>query len=194
MRAVRALGRHARRAGREMSMADNSETVSKKRKRGRPKVFEPELLSIARIVAPDARSERTLRNTAWAQIAVHLLVADGRPKSPDQLGFDASFIMSDTVFKKTILTELGRLCIDQGDEVALVAAKVICEKRMRARDAVARIRKLRGTSQEASCGSLAGRLVKTINDYLAEHPEATWGHVQVALAYASRLVEESADS
>ncbi|HUT91206.1 MAG TPA: hypothetical protein VMY37_17025 [Thermoguttaceae bacterium] len=177
-------------------MSNNSETVSKKAKRGRPKVFEPRELSIARMAAPDAKSERTIRNAAWAQIGLRLfLTGDSQPKNPQELGFDGSFIfdVKTDIFKKTILAELGRLCVDRGEDVALEVAKVICEKRIRARDAVARIRKLRGTTKGEHCGSLSGRLVKTINDYLAEHPEATLGHVRVAIASVSEQVEKSAE-
>ena len=177
-------------------MSNNSETVSKKAKRGRPKVFEPGELSIARMAAPDAKSERTVRNAAWAQIGLRLfLTGDSQPKNPQELGFDGSFIfdVKTDIFKKTILTELGRLCVAQGEDVALEVAKVICNKRMRARDAVARIRQLRGTSHGGGCLSLTDRLVKTVNDYLAEHPETTWAQVRGALANASDLIDESAN-
>ena len=173
-------------------MPDNLETVSKKTKRGRPKAFGPELLSLARMVAPDARSERTLRNTAWAQLAVGLLVGQGgQPKTAEELGFDLSFIFDAHVYKKTILTELGMLFADQGDDAAMRAMKVVCENRMRARDAVAWIRRLRGEAKQPDAGSLMRRLVKTINDYLREHPEATWTDVQTSLGIVSAVVRES---
>lgn len=133
----------------------------------------------------------------WAQIGLGMLLDESSaPKTGKQLGFDPSFVfdLKTNILKRTILTELGRLRDEQGDAVAMQAAKVVCENRMRARAAVAWIRRLRGKANQPNAGSLITRLAKTINDYLAEHPEATWDDVQRSLVLMSAVVRESANS
>jgi hypothetical protein len=110
------------------------------------------------------RTDRTKMNEYYCRIAEDVL---GHGSS-DEFSFIISFVdFEAAVFKKTILTELGRL---ENPAKIRNMARYICENELTTKEAVAYIRQLRVGSQPAGNASdLAIVLVKAIKDYRFKH-------------------------
>jgi hypothetical protein len=64
---------------------------------------------------------------------------------------------------------------------------------MGARQAVALIRRLRGIERVASALTLTVRLAKTIDNYLDEYPDTTWGQARAAVLNVLDIIPERDD-
>jgi hypothetical protein len=85
----------------------------------------------------------------------------------------------------TILAELGR--IKSAVSLRAVAAR-ICQLQPPARRAIALIRHWR--TGKAKPKSLASELIRTINEYLAQHPGAKWESISAAVQLAHDVVKD----
>jgi len=65
--------------------------------------------------------------------------------------------------KTTILAELGRLVVRSGDEIALKAARVICDNKMGTARALSFLRRFRKTKSDKLL-SVLNRIIRLIND------------------------------
>lgn len=113
--------------------------------------------------------------------AFHWLVDPDRP------------LLVGTVYKRSILAELGRL--NDHEEVRAVAQR-ICEIKPRSRDAIAMIRRARlGREAPATTGALTQELLRAVNAYRVRHPSAPLGQirreVQAVLTKVDRAIERA---
>jgi hypothetical protein len=69
--------------------------------------------------------------------------------------------------KSTILAELGRF---RDPDVIRGYARIICDQKMRTREAVARLRDLRTEPKTGSISGLSDELINHVNDYCLRHP------------------------
>jgi hypothetical protein len=89
--------------------------------------------------------------------------------------------------KSTIVAELGRL----GDPDAIRRnAHIICDQKMRTREAITRLRQLRVQPQAGSISGLCDELVAHLDDYWLRHPEFTINQFLDAVRYLRVIVED----
>jgi ATP-dependent helicase YprA (DUF1998 family) len=79
----------------------------------------------------------------------------------------------------TILAELGRI---EDDADLLAVARVVCDAKPKARNAVRMVREWRLGRPAQPRRDLADELADTIDGYLARHPETPWAFVKESLA------------
>jgi hypothetical protein len=92
--------------------------------------------------------------------------------------------------RHAMLAELGRF-VDAKEMRA--AARLICQAKPRARDAMVMLRRWRtGKEAPGDAGGLRDALLRCIQEYLRQHPSVTWPMVRDALANAAAAVEEAA--
>jgi hypothetical protein len=145
-----------------------SATVSENRLRGRPQVFDA--ATLARLRAEMRRdnadiSDRTVQNRLYQYTAQGLL--EGQDWA--RWLIDPKGIMQGkrSAYRRTILQELGRIR-NAADLVA--TAKLICNLKPTARDAVRMIRRARrGHKPQGTADHLAARLMALVQDYCAHH-------------------------
>ncbi|MEX0718432.1 MAG: hypothetical protein WD066_17695 [Planctomycetaceae bacterium] len=96
----------------------NSETVSEKRERGRPRLLAPADLALLRYLSPDATTVRTLHNVHYRQRGLSAVMAfiEHHPELEPRLRvlFDAHATEHNIGsqrkrWKPTVLAELGRI-------------------------------------------------------------------------------------
>lgn len=164
------------------------EDSSEKRKRGRPRLYDP--LILRRGLLSDARTERG-RIEFW-----HCTHAWGIIKSvweSDPAGNAwAEFYMDKNrtyIFHQAILSALGRI----EDEASILEwAKVIAERRLSTRSAVAAIRRARlGRKDEPDFLSLVRSIRIALEAYVDTHPSTSLDIVVRALRRLADAIESA---
>ena len=152
------------------------ETVSEKPKRGRPPVYLPEHLALARFVTPDVKTTRGLQNTMRRQRAL-ALVMDAGKDDPALLWLmdPAACARGEARWQPLILAELGRIDTDAD---LLAMARHVADLRPTAKVAVALIRRWRlqasgQVPRPASCLDLTNEIINVANAYIDRHPDVT---------------------
>jgi hypothetical protein len=165
-----------------------SEAASKKPKRGRPKLVPDEARYLVKMMAGQARSERSLQNYYFSARAMNVL------RGAELLG-PGSWLMDEEELEAlgdkgkvrwTMFAELGRI----QDEATLVAlGSRLNELRPRTtKDAICIVRRFRrGTESEGSVSDLVLELARRVDDYHARHP----GMTQQQLIFAGRKLLEA---
>lgn len=170
-----------------MSEIGIPEAASKK-KRGRPKAWGEVVMAISQSCVPNVRTRRHLQNVSYREFAIGCLVddpqfawlCDGRKMQSGEPG----------AWQPGILAELGRF-LDK--ETIKAYATRICELQPKTKDAIVMLRRARtGKSPEASCLALTAAIERTINRYIAAHPDTTWRQVLTALENVRDEIEEAA--
>jgi len=157
-----------------------SEESSEKRKRGRPPRLET---TIARQVgegASPAAGPRARVNRGFAIQAMCVLQED----EAGQYGWlfeTAAMTRGDPhSFRPSILAELGRI---DDEELLKECARIICDQKPTARDAIIRIRRLRRRSPpRGDAEQLQSELRRVLNEYLVRFPETPQSALQEAVA------------
>lgn len=149
-----------------------SESASKKRKRGRPKVMSPEMQKLTDFLSPDVRTQRGKQNVYYRNLASSILYEDKRFSwLADGDKMEAGIIGS---WKPGILSELGRI-IDL-DDMKAVALR-LCELKPKTKEAIAMIRGFRlGRTTKPDYMKLLIHLENSYNAYVRLHPDtpAEW--------------------
>lgn len=150
------------------------ETVSKKPKRGRPRLIPADAQAALQMVAGEAKSERSRQNCFYALRAIQVLGEDPRFK---WLADRAR--AHENAWRPTILAELGRIW---DEETLRDAAAMICAHKPSTRQAAAFIRRVRGVRRQPASGTLLKRLLDTVGRFVDEYPETSWHDVQESIA------------
>lgn len=176
-------------------MTDFSEAASKKR--GRPPVIDKEWLPEMSRAHPHLKTERGLRNKDLAYHTIHHVLGltptnavtpnDGLPERHRWLvDWEAD------VIRWSILTELGRLALEQGNEAAIDVADWICERKPSVKEGTAIVRRLRlcrlEKVQRPSREKLIDRLAAAIALYRAEYPDLSYTEMLEVLHAVYRAV------
>ncbi len=180
------------RAIKEMPVTEKSETISKK-KRGRPRLLDPDHLAQYRDLMGNELSERTLQNRHFVSRASSALGLGETPAdhpyryliSPD--GVDS--IGKKTV-RFTILTELGRMA--DLEDMRYVADH-ICASRLPTAAAVALIRRVRlgdapPPAPDVPPDRLVDAILAAINTHLHRYP-----HDRIVVGAALREALETVE-
>ena len=142
-----------------------SETVSEKKKRGRPKIvpdWETDLVKNMH----DGDTVRSDQNNYYLLEAMNALDFD--PEFAWLLPAHAEIKAGRATIRKTIMYELGRL---QDAEVIRAVASRVCELKQKSKDAVAMIRRFRlGRGAKPDFIDLYMHIVNALDDYLIGHP------------------------
>ena len=105
---------------------------------------------------------------------VELIYPDLREKRLSAEPADPIFLflwdLKNAKMKTTILAELGRLTVRAGDDVALKAARVICENKMNTTQALAYLRRFRKTKTAQSWAVLT-KILRLIDNSLLDEKE-----------------------
>ena len=170
-----------------------SEDSSAKPARGRPRLVPPGLERIYR----DGRAGLTPRTVASRHYEIRAFAVLGLGDLDAQDPDPTYLWLCDprrqhppgVVYRKSILTELGRIPDDE--DLRAVALRV-CELKPKARAAIAMIRRWRRGEPEPRPGQLAGELIRTVNDHLARYPSATWREIRGAVGELFMAVDARA--
>ena len=101
---------------------------------------------------------------------IRLIYPDGAASEPLDPIFLFLWDIKNEKMKTTILAELGRLTVRAGDDIALQAARVICEHKMNTARALAFLRRFRKAKTAASW-SVLQKILRLINDSLLSADE-----------------------
>jgi hypothetical protein len=152
-----------------------TEKFSEKPQRGRPRVLEKDVEEALRrgVGFYKYATRRSNLNEFYMWKAFKALWSDNPEGMAAGKAAFAWFGDPDTegrLKRSTILTELGRL----GDPEAMRRnARIICDQKMRTREAVVRLRQSRAKPQTGSITGLCDELIAHLNDYWLRHPEFT---------------------
>jgi hypothetical protein len=176
------------------SATSNKETVSEKKRRGRPPMFNPEFDAAIRGVWSDRiTTKRSLRNKQYMARGTRAIRFYDEPNERYRW-----FAGDGTRPRQAIFVELGRIAIRYGDATAVAMADklvqhVIEGKLSTTREAAAWLRRARlsatGRSPEASAEALERLITTTIITWVSEHPDATPEMVRQALCGTYSLPE-----
>lgn len=120
-----------------------------------------------------------------------LIISDIMERYPDDPRRE--WLVNEETARWSVLTELGRLREQRGDEAFWEAVEWVLENRPRVKDAVATLRGYRtGKSPPSGEAGLHREMVKFVNAYLVRHPGTSWLQVEEALRLTLRAVEERA--
>ena len=183
--------------------------AASKKKRGRP-AFRRDMADIVvKPAYPHIKSDRHRQNILFENDAVrelklldfHEAVTSGEEPSGDasvgaRFAWLADYLAAERgkrgAIKHTILTELGRLLESHGSKMMRAVAHRICEIKPSGKEGAAIVRRLRlNKSPTASAANLSDILCKTIDDYLAVHPDLTNEDVHIAIIQTWDLVKRS---
>jgi hypothetical protein len=162
---------------------DKSENISKKLKRGRPRLSDylPEI---------NALTVRGRQNYHYMVRAMRVL---GNGDDPRFFWLcDANAVNAGKAgVKFVILSELGRVR-DDGELVEL--AELICELKPTTKKAMSIIKEVRGAKRKGpSALDLANEVITTMNGYTTRHPNVTKDQQLDALETVVQIVNKSAD-
>jgi hypothetical protein len=144
----------------------NAEIVSEKRKRGRPKRFDLDVMRVNRALYPEIKTGRGLQNKLYLGHAMQVL-GRGERKAYRWLLWHCQ--EGAEPFRSTLLCELGRF---NDDRSLRKAARWLCEFKPTAAAGVRILRQWRlGRSAPASAEKLLRRLSATIDDWLLSRPD-----------------------
>jgi len=174
-----------------------SENVSEKPRRGRPQ--DPDYHGNARRasegsgVYSDIMTERGKQNRDNALLAIALLNAHPNPEAIRWLFDGPAHAAGTKKMRFSILTELGRIYRQNGDDKQIFDLATLLSKRQpKARDAVTMLRGFRvGDRRPASVIDLTKRICGAIDTYLATHPGTTKQQVLAAMEAATDAVTET---
>lgn len=164
-------------AGDDEARARVSENPSEKR-RGRPPVI-PDSVTKGPLAAllGDGKSHRSKVNRWYAFHAQSVLFGHE----------EFRWVCSDESYRLSMLIELGRL----GDEdVIREAARALCARQPKAREATAWLRGLRGHEPRPSAFKLTQIILRTVLSYAREHPGLAPTQVLESLRHAFDLWEQ----
>ena len=164
------------------------ETGSEKRRRGRPKtvglvVQRCKLDGDPFVDDVEVTTDRTRQNRVYHQIALVALGAGDDPRFDWLTGTAGDGYRG---MQRTLLAELGRLRDD--DRIREVALE-LCQHRPTRREAIAYIRRVRGVRKEPTGEALAHRLLRTINEFIADYPDTTWQYIQEQIELVDFVVK-----
>jgi len=163
------------------------ETGSEKRRRGRPKtiglvVERCKLHGDPFVDDVEVTTDRGRQNRVYHQVALVALGAGDDPRfewlvgtAPDWRGM-----------KRGILSELGRLL---EEELIREVALELCQRKPTRREAIAYIRRVRGVRKEPTGEALAHRLLRTINEFIADYPDTTWQYIEEQIELVDFVVK-----
>lgn len=166
-----------------------SEDSSKKSERGRPRTdavmdeMVKEVLAEGKMKTRRGAVEYILGCSTFSMI-VDAWKADptGTPWAEFYLGKDGKGLQHES-----IMAALGRI---EDEAVRMQTARIIAERKMSTRAAVAAIRRMRlNREDKPNLHTLFDSLVSTVNAYLAAHPAATGGLVVLALRELADAIE-----
>jgi len=151
-------------------------------KRGRPYLFFTDANDKREWIRdnPDARTDRTLVNRVYRDMALSVLGDGYKPEFTWLADVKAGR------FKNTILAELGR--VDDDHELRDLALE-LCQRKLKTAAVVALIRSRRGAQKPATLNSITRCLQGSINRWRAANPSGTWAQVREALQILSVAVE-----
>jgi hypothetical protein len=153
-----------------------------KRNRGRPRVTSPDWDAIASYSSAN-KSRRTIIKYSYMARAANVL--------EQTEGQDFGYLIGPGKIRSEIRAELGQL---DDDERIREAAAVICEGKVKAKDAVARIRAWRnGKASPGDTYALAAEITRVIRSYNVRHPGTTPEQVRVALQLVGLDLAENED-
>ncbi|HNR81819.1 MAG TPA: hypothetical protein PKK37_05260 [Candidatus Pacearchaeota archaeon] len=141
------------------------ENISKN-KRGRPQILRRDTLRASYY----DKGRRQQDNMAYTQLFGMLVYPDGSAGEPLDPIYLFLWDNKKVKIKATVSAELGRLAVRSGDDVALQAARVICEKKMNTARALAFLRRFRKTKTGAAW-SVLGKILRLIDDSLLSADE-----------------------
>lgn len=169
-----------------------SEKFSEKPKRGRPRVLDDEYVAIMRRLGGMASTVR--RSNINEYFRMHAIGAlwNHNPDGMDAGRAEFAYLIHPVTekMKATIMTELGRL---EDPDVIRENARYICAQRMRVREAVVRLRRLRAKPKAGSAWALCEELLAVVNDYRLRYPEFTIDQTLDAIETLRTLVEDHRD-
>jgi len=155
---------------------DISEDSSKNR-RGRPRLMDADIEKAYRSLWGTTLSLRTIQNRRYGTRAMMILTPDDADEAT-KARFAWVFDPDADVVKHSILEELGRT---PDPEALRVVAEHICDNRLRTREAVTLIRRIRLGESPADVQRLADAILAVINADVARHPTANRLYVTMAL-------------
>lgn len=145
----------------------NSENVSEKPRRGRPKAYNDAIMNMLRHQFPEIETGRGLQNVDRMLEGMKVIRGDKRCK---WLLDEERIAAGEKAMRRTLLSELGRI-EDEDDRLAM--ALRLCELKPSTRDGIGMIRRFRGQQRPTSVLNLYDTIATTINRYLAEHRDCT---------------------
>ena len=162
-----------------------SETVSEKKKRGRPKIVpEWEIKLWEKMSAFD--TARSYQNKHYLLEAMNALEYD--PEFAWLLPAEAEIKAGRAKIRNAIMYELGRL---QDRDVIRAVASRVCELKQKSKDAVAMIRRFRlGRGAKPDFIDLYMHIANALDDYLIGHPSTPPEMQARALRELADSVEE----
>jgi hypothetical protein len=166
-----------------------SETVSEKRRRGRPSAFEREDDRKSCLLYPDVTTKRSIRSKQYVILGLRAIRPDGVEKINPYHDWFAG--LGKGQHRQAVLVELGRIAVQPNNATALdmankLADRVAAGEFKTTRQAAAWLRWARLSTCNkvpfATALALAKLLITTIMNFMADHPEADADLVNDALA------------
>ncbi len=157
------------------------EADSKNELRGRPKLFSDRLLS--QIGQGRAQSRRQQQNRVYAELA-HYILNEAYESGETQW----EWLLAEPR-KVGILSELGRIRRQRGEEGFWQIANWVADEKPKTKEAVLMLRHLRtGKRTPGSARELHHDILETIRNYRLRHPGTTQNQIETALKTALRAV------
>ena len=150
------------------------ETVSEKKKRGRPSSYSGEYVAILKSLFADVTTDRGIQNHYHKQVAFAII---REQSNPDDYLWICDLDQQNPKSKSTILAELGRCHHDDLIPLALE----ICQQKMKSVEAVAFIRRKTGKTKAPNENQLAVDIVNTITKYIKRYPSLSNDELNKAL-------------
>ena len=119
-----------------------------------------------RAVYSDINKRRQQDNKARMAYFNRLLYPDGFDGEPLDPAFLFLWDIKNEKMKTTILAELGRLTVRAGDDIALQAARVVCENKMNTARALAYLRRFRKNKTAGQVMVVTQKILRLIDDSL----------------------------
>ena len=164
-----------------------SETVSEKRKRGRPHTWSKQQIEYHTTSFPEVQTIRGKQNVIYRQLAMGVLGPDPRFAWLCDL---SKMEQGEAHSWKPSRSSLSLAASWMRKIWKAVALRVCEEKPRNVKHAIAWIRHARtGKGLEGSGLDLANEIILHVNDYLHRHPQTSWTDEKAALRTALKQVE-----
>jgi hypothetical protein len=162
--------------GSEATISENS-SEKPRRGRGRPRAFDANVENAYWGIGllQDGQTRRNHLNVLWFAHGLAVLRRNDEPLFRYLFG-DVKEVGSKMFRRKTVIAELGRI---EDEAEMLAVARDICEKKPKAREAIAMIRGYRLYGHQldgrpfASRVNLMDAIIRTIEEYRGTHQEVT---------------------
>ena len=170
------------------------EDSSEKRKRGRPRKYPDELIREV-LKTGSAKTDRgAIEHLLYSETAY--LLSEARQADPVGKAWAEYYIGKDVkrpcILHKSILAALGRI---EDEEGRLETARIIAEKKLSTRYAVAAIRRVRlGQEDKPDYLGLLRYIETALNAYVEKHPSTTGADLIRALRDVADVYEEEITS